>query len=406
MKYVMKYVRRNEDQISIVEMEHPRVVGDFIEAVRQGKEAGFSNFSVNLQQVRAAYPDVLVPFFGLLESYKADGISFQLTDVPDYIKSISDMGSSRRIFSNETHLSNYALDTIWKFEDSKEINSLVNEYIDTFSQEVRFGKGVLEALSWSLYEVMDNVLQHSGIGRGYAMAQIHPKTQRIAFCVFDAGQGIFNSLKNTRHRPRYPIDAITLAIKEGVTRDTKIGQGNGLWGLYRIIKADLGSLFIVSHGACYRVIGREEKVFKRLPLLSAENGCTTVFFRINYQNEMSLSDVLGSHKPIDLRVEALEDARGSLVFRLKDKTSGTGTRQAGMRMRNDLMNLFSSSRKQIDLDFTGIAVVSSSFADELVGKLVTELGFSAFSRIFRLINMNDVVEAVVNRSVVQRLSSG
>src|SRR3989344_7252992 len=108
---------------------------------------------------------------------------------------------------------------------------------------------------------------------------------------------------------------------------------------------------------------------------------------------MSLSDVLGNQKPIDLRVEALEDARGSLVFRLKEKTSGTGTRQAGMRMRNDLMNLFSSSRKQIDLDFTGIAVVSSSFADELVGKLVTELGFSAFSRIFRLINMNDVVEA-------------
>ena len=48
-------------------------------------------------------------------------------------------------------------------------------------------------------------------------------------------------------------------------------------------------------------------------------------------------------------------------------------------------------------------MVSSSFADEFVGKLVAAFGFIAFTQRFRLANMNPTVEAVVNRSVSQRM---
>jgi len=48
-------------------------------------------------------------------------------------------------------------------------------------------------------------------------------------------------------------------------------------------------------------------------------------------------------------------------------------------------------------------MISSSFADELIGKLVTEFGFYGFHNIFKLKNMNPDVPSIVQRSVAQRM---
>ncbi|MDD4729269.1 MAG: STAS-like domain-containing protein [Dysgonamonadaceae bacterium] len=89
---------------------------------------------------------------------------------------------------------------------------------------------------------------------------------------------------------------------------------------------------------------------------------------------------------------------------LADKSSGTGTRQSGERIRNEIINLNNESGKIIEIDFSGVAVISSSFADELIGKLVVRYGFFNFNQIFRLKNMNEIVQAIVHRSVSQRMA--
>ena len=83
---------------------------------------------------------------------------------------------------------------------------------------------MLDSIEWALNEVMDNVIQHSNSSHGYVMGQLHTNRKYIAFTVFDTGQGIYNSLRQSEHAPRNSIDAITLAIKEEVTRDKKIGK--------------------------------------------------------------------------------------------------------------------------------------------------------------------------------------
>lgn len=84
------------------------------------------------------------------------------------------------------------------------------------------------------------------------MGQIHSTSQNIAFTIFDAGQGIYNSLKSSIHKPQTAVDAITLAIQEEVTRYIKIGQRNGLFGLHSIVKQGQGKLVITSGGGPYR----------------------------------------------------------------------------------------------------------------------------------------------------------
>ena len=58
----------------------------------------------------------------------------------------------------------------------------------------------------------------------------------------------------------------------------------------------------------------------------------------------------------------------------------------------------------IILDFRGVNLISSSFADELIGKLVLEYGFFGFNNVIRLKNMNSLVQTIVQRSVSQRMA--
>jgi STAS-like domain of unknown function (DUF4325) len=251
---------------------------------------------------------------------------------------------------------------------------------------------------------MDNVLQHSKSSQGYIMGQIHKTTRHIALCIFDPGQGIYNSLKDTRYTPRNPVDAITLAIKEGVTRDKKIGQGNGMWGLHNIVKANSGRLAITSNGACYKLLENDIKTYGRLPYLSRDEGFTTIDFQIDFDKGISITEALGGHTPVSLRLESFENDRGNMLYKLSEKSSGTGTRQSGERLRNEIINLYSETGKVIEIDFSEISVVSSSFADELVGKLVAEFGFAGFNQVFRLKNTNSIVQPIIDRSVFQRLA--
>lgn len=56
------------------------------------------------------------------------------------------------------------------------------------------------------------------------------------------------------------------------------------------------------------------------------------------------------------------------------------------------------------LDFDGINVVSSSFADELIGKIVAERGFMYFMHYFEMKNVSSFNMGVINRSVEQRMA--
>ena len=47
-------------------------------------------------------------------------------------------------------------------------------------------------------------------------------------------------------------------------------------------------------------------------------------------------------------------------------------------------------------------MITSSFADEFIGKLVKELGFVQFSSRFRIINTNEYVSALLDKAISMR----
>jgi hypothetical protein len=62
-----------------------------------------------------------------------------------------------------------------------------------------------------------------------------------------------------------------------------------------------------------------------------------------------------------------------------------------------------SNGHKIYLDFSDIALVSSSFADEVVGKIFVDVGPLEFMQRFELRNMSLMVRQIVDRAIQQRL---
>ncbi len=383
-------------------LTNPRIVSEFINILNEIINSPNKDLILNFKNVKATFPNVSVPIAGIIENMSLKGINFEFYYLTEYLKKLS-VKTPLRVQENKELAQKASLDKIWRFDSADDIYLLINSFVDELSHIIVCEKGVLEGFEWSINEVLDNVLQHSSRSFGYVMGQVHPKTKHFAFCVYDTGQGIYNSLLSSLvHKPKTPAEALKLAVKEGVTRDKKIGQGNGLWGLHQIVSENTGILNITSNSACYNLTNNEFKTFDRVPQLPYDNGCI-VDFQIDYGKEISISKALGGYEPVNLKLESLEDNSGSINIDLHSKESGVGTRTSGEKIRNELINIYKQSSKNISLDFANINIVSSSFADELIGKLVTEFGFYGFNNIFKLKNMNSIVQSIVQRSVAQRM---
>jgi anti-sigma regulatory factor (Ser/Thr protein kinase) len=403
--FMKNLVGRSKNIISFDSMDHPLVVSHFLHTLFEStSKRGYSDIVIDCKEVERAFPNVIVPVAGIIDYYQENkGVSFTFEHLPQILET-AHIIQPLAVKNNINLLETNPMNVIWRFGSDEEVNMLGNEFVKSVSQSIISEEGVIDAMMWCLSEVMDNVLQHAGKDYGFVMGQIHKTTKHISFCIYDNGQGIFNSLKTSRHAPKTPIEAIELSIQERITRDKAMGQGNGMWGLSEIVKNNSGRLSIASHSGLYFRSNGNVDLRNDLTYLSPEHGACSVDFQLNYDKKVSLAEALKGHKPVNYRTESFEDDSGTVVYRLADATTGIGTRKSGEKIRNDLINLYNDSKKGIAIDFDEVAVVSSSFADELVGKLVAHFGFFGFNQIVRLKNMNPTIQAVVERSVAQRMA--
>ena len=80
---------------------------------------------------------------------------------------------------------------------------------------------------------------------------------------------------------------------------------------------------------------------------------------------------------------------------------------SGKPVRNKLLNLVRmNGGGVVCIDFAGVPLLSSSFADEAIGKLFLTLGPVAFMQRVKLHNMMDTVEGLVNKAIAQRMQVG
>ena len=389
--------------ININEMSRTKNVTYFIRKLQDVINDEQIDIFFNEEKV---FPAACVPICGIITTLKQQGKNIKIHCNPQSFLYNIHFDQPYKV---DEHLDSLAFPfaKIWRFSTFDEVTKLVDAYLEEIESTVNCSKGLIEGLTWALNETMDNVLQHSLCGEGFMMGVAHKRSNYILFSIFDNGQGIFNSLRNSEYHPRNAIDAISIAIQEGKTRDKTIGQGNGLWGLNNIIKSNKGKLEITSHGGSLilQTDGAINK-FEKLPVLNSKRATTTVNISFNYINEISISEALGGYLPCDIAYEDKLDENNCLLFELKKETTGFGTRIAGERVRNKVLNYLKriDTPNKINLDFSEVSMISSSFADEFIGKLLVELGFFRFTKTIFLTNVSKSIESIINRSVSQRMA--
>lgn len=396
-----------ENVIMPYNLTNRRLIPEIINALKRLHfKFGHKKIIIDLARIEKVYSYPTVPIAGYLHYFKERlNVEFDFVNVPSYLRKIHFLNPDD-INTATTGLGTNFLDRIWLFHSSSDVHLLVNGFLSSIRKSSEVEEGVLQACEWGLNEIMDNVIQHSNESTGFIMAQVLKDSQILKVSIFDYGQGIFESLKNSVYKPRHASDAISLAIQEGVTRDKKIGQGNGMWGLYNIININDGTLLIISGKGGLNYINRTKKTdsYDDIIMLSPKHQSTSINFDIKLNNSISMKAALGGYEPIDIFIENLEDEYDRIIYRIIEQASGTGTRQSGERIRNEILNIYKSAKKPVILDFEGVGIIASSFADELIGKLVQELGLFQFQAVFPMKNMNSTIQAIVQRSLSQRLS--
>ncbi len=401
-------VEREQNMISINHLSSAICVSDFIRVMKDGTNKGWRNFELDFSNVNSVFPNAATPIAGLISYFQQNGIEFEINDrkTPSNV-AVTGILKPYDISNNEAVLRRNALNKVWKFFGSNDVQKIVESYLIELRKEERFEKGVLNAIEWSIYETMDNVIQHAKIDHGYVMGQLHTSTKNVVFTIYDLGQGIYNSLRNSVHNPKSTIDALTLCIQEEVTRDKSIGQGNGLFGLFSIIKQGNGRLMLTSGNALYKYDQGQVSTNERIPFLSNTNVGTTVDFQLNYAGGLSLEKALVfrgvPYEMVDLYIEGLEDGDGYIRYKISDHAEGTGTRESAIRVKNEVFNIIKESHKVVVLDFSGVSTNSSSFADELIAKMLIEMGLFQFNRTIRLEGMDKSMQLILQRSVLQRI---
>lgn len=364
--------------------------------------AGNNRITVNIADSFSG-SNVCAPIAGIIDFHRKNGVLIHVNCPPNSYANHVRIYNPIEVESCTSNTSPF--DKVYSFSSEDGISRLVDMYSFALRQGDELENGVIQSLEWCMNEAIDNVLQHSMSDKGFVMAQQNKQNKTFSFCVFDAGIGIFNSLRDSKHAPRTAIEAIKLAVRERITRDEKIGQGNGLWGLTQIIKETKGRLLISSGGAQYTYATDVEKEISSGEFnLGKEHGTTMIDFQLNYASPIDVAHALKGYVPLDFWLDQHEDDRGDILLDIAKEANGTGTRKSAEKLRNIVVNCFKAHYATVNLDFRNVTMMSSSFADELIGKLIALFGFSKFMEHIVISNLNEFNAAIVNRSVGQRMA--
>ena len=89
------------------------------------------------------------------------------------------------------------------------------------------------------------------------------------------------------------------------------------------------------------------------------------------------------------------------MIKLKDWKQGTGSRASGIEFRNLLID-FLERDEDPNIDFYGVSVISSGFADEVFGRLFIMYGPVRFATRINFFATNPTIDSLINKAIIER----
>lgn len=286
-----------------------------------------------------------------------------------------------------------------KIFDNKDVSIAVNMICDLISHHFDQARDILPAFEWTTNEIIDNIINHASITTPAALcAQFREDKSRLEIGIVDCGRGIKTSLDESQtlndHR-----HALTEALKRGVTRDPNVGQGNGLAGSREIILKNHGTLCLWSGDAQYSI----DKGRDLGTAIRSEIKGTAILLSLDITNAVDLGETFigrSSWTYIESECERVSDQGGIKVV---EECHDTATRDSARRLRRKILAMLPDMSEKLYINFSGVHRSSSSFLDELLGRLMLELGIDDFPEKVGVVHINSTLKDMANVVIRQRL---
>ena len=292
---------------------------------------------------------------------------------------------------------------IMTVNDEDSVYLATNSICEIVLNQFDNARDFLPAMEWCVNEVIDNVRLHSDSKTpGSVCAQFYPLKNRLDIAIVDHGRGIKSSLGErlelTSHK-----DAISHSLKRGMTRNPDVGQGNGLTGTLEIVEHNDGILDIWTGDAELQVNGEKRKRYISIPYFTG----TGVFLQLKTDVPVSIEDTFigrtvgdSGWSYINVVSENIEHQGGIFI---NQECIHTGGREPAIRLRRKIEAILPEMNEALVLDFSGVETTSSSFLDELLGRLASSLEPDGFREKIILKNISPTLESMANVVIHQRL---
>ena len=292
--------------------------------------------------------------------------------------------------------------TISDFEDVLEATDSLCELV---LQQMDNAHDFLPAFEWTVNEIIDNIRNHSFTKTpGVVCAQYYPKRGRIDIGICDMGQGIKESLGKSIQLWGHG-HAITTALQRGVTRDPEIGQGNGMAGSYEIIRINGkgAEMDIWSGDANYQSRDGKDGDFQQIPEIPG----TGVLLRFNTKRVVRLDETFIGERWDDWSyINAISERLEEEGMDIASEVRHTLGRETARPLRRKIIAILPEMLEPLVLDFRDVKKATSSFFDELLGRLAKEIGKEEFYSKIQIHNLEQSLQDMANVVIHQRLEEG
>lgn len=410
-------MRRKKNRIEFGSRVDDRALKGFMVALEEALSRGHERIVLDFRLTTRAYADSMLPLICHTDARRARGSTFDVL--------LPDSTTLAQLFLNTNwahlidpkHPSSHAEHPrhlpVMRYREHAEQQFAVRAATDVVLRNMdQMTRDAIRAVEWTVNEITDNVLNHaqSEIG-GLVQVDTFREQGRVKLVVADGGRGIPAAMREA-YPHLHDQEAISKAMERGVTSPRDAGQGNGLAGSVSIARLAEGSFKILSGNAALSVFrddrGGPYKTQKGEAPRGRKFPGTTVMLEMSTTAPFDLGEALAldgtTHMTdiVDLRYAAPND---TLVVKVCEESLGVGTRHAGAELRRKCTTLLGAEpTKRLILDWEGLAVVSSSFADEAIGKLFVDLGFTRFSSRVSHANAEPLVASLLDRAVMQRVA--
>lgn len=411
--HIVKY-NLNENKIQLPPVVGSPLINEFASSLNYWKSKRQYNrpLLIDFSAVQKPYSNGMLPIIALLSKIKSEdqvvkiilpndkNISelFHRTNWAYYLD--PELKRSKSGFDRHLHTRQ-----ILNYQD---VGTITNDFMGIVLRSIKIPNDIVSALEWSIYEICDNVINHanSSVG-GFIEAVTYTKENRISFTVSDAGRGILSSLREGIPNLKSNTEAIGEAIKAGITRNKQFGQGNGLNGSLRITTMSGGSIDITSGAGRLYCTSHQSKSTEYSPdrFYKGTSVSGQIFITKNFSIGKALQFGGEEYIPLNIIDTKYEDSETDVLkINVASESIGVGTRSSGKNLRTLVTNLLESKPAyQIIVDWENIPVISSSFADEFLGKIFIKLGSEKFNSRIKNINMSQLVQQLIEKGISQRI---